>query len=165
MEAYIHKARKHYHKKLLNSILTLSESGVASNADRASNLSKRVAAGIIERLETATVAEKLAGQTSGSEYEILNTEFIEDTFLKLNHIASGTWVIKRIGNCDRSGISEFEQYAHLFELNRLKNENQLYELVDTVNYIGAEDAKEMLQIMIEGKRLKDISDLPFDLVL
>ena len=41
----------------------------------------------------------------------------------------------------------------------------LYELEDTVNSIDAEDSKEMLQIMTEGKRLKDISDLPLDLTL
>lgn len=41
----------------------------------------------------------------------------------------------------------------------------LYELVEAVDKIGAEDAKEMLHILISGKRLKDISDLPLDLVL
>lgn len=39
----------------------------------------------------------------------------------------------------------------------------LYELVDAVKEIGAEDAIEMLNVLIEGKRLKDISDLPMDL--
>ena len=29
--------------------------------------------------------------------------------------------------------------------------------------VGAEDAKEMLDILIDGRRLKDISDLPLDL--
>lgn len=39
----------------------------------------------------------------------------------------------------------------------------LYELIDSVNDCQAEDAKEMLDILIKGKRLKDISDLPLDL--
>ena len=39
----------------------------------------------------------------------------------------------------------------------------LYELVQAVRDIKAEDAIEMLNILIEGKRLKDISDLPLDL--
>lgn len=39
----------------------------------------------------------------------------------------------------------------------------LYELVEAVKNIGAEDALEMLNILIDGKRLKDISDLPLDL--
>ena len=197
----------------------------------------------------------------------------------------GEWVIQRIGNRDRNGISEYEQYAHLSELSRLTKENSvlatvlgndytitpdviiaktpyddsainlyeplvdgkislkssgrktngpkptlhasisskwtirsdrsqnsrtealnlirnrkghlphivvvtaepmpsriasiamgtgdidcvyhsmLYELVDTVNCIGAEDSQELLRIMIGGKRLKDISDLPLDLTV
>lgn len=39
----------------------------------------------------------------------------------------------------------------------------LYELIEAVNEIGAEDSLEMLNVLVEGKRLKDISDLPMDL--
>lgn len=39
----------------------------------------------------------------------------------------------------------------------------LYELVKAVKDTGAEDSIEMLNALIEGKRLKDISDLPMDL--
>ncbi|MBR1557932.1 MAG: hypothetical protein IJ647_09270 [Prevotella sp.] len=41
----------------------------------------------------------------------------------------------------------------------------LYELVEAVKEIEAEDALEMLNILIQGKRLKDISDLPLDLAV
>lgn len=41
----------------------------------------------------------------------------------------------------------------------------LYELVESVKETGAEDSIEMLQSLIEGKRLKDISDLPLDLAV
>lgn len=39
----------------------------------------------------------------------------------------------------------------------------LYELIHAVKQAGAEDALEMLNVLISGKRLKDISDLPLDL--
>lgn len=39
----------------------------------------------------------------------------------------------------------------------------LYELIEAVNQSNAEDSIELLQILIKGKRLKDISDLPLDL--
>ena len=39
----------------------------------------------------------------------------------------------------------------------------LYELMESVEDTGAEDSIEMLKSLIEGKRLKDISDLPLDL--
>lgn len=41
----------------------------------------------------------------------------------------------------------------------------LYELVKAVEKTGAEDSIELLQILINGKRLKDISDLPLDLAV
>lgn len=39
----------------------------------------------------------------------------------------------------------------------------LYELIDAVKETGSEDSIEMLDVLISGKRLKDISDLPLDL--
>lgn len=41
----------------------------------------------------------------------------------------------------------------------------LYELIETVQALGLEDAAESLSIMVEGRRLKDISDLPLDLAV
>lgn len=41
----------------------------------------------------------------------------------------------------------------------------LYELVESVRESGAEDAMDMLSTLIEGRRLKDISDLPLDLAV
>ena len=41
----------------------------------------------------------------------------------------------------------------------------LYELIEAVKQTGAEDSIELMNILIEGKRLKDISDLPLDLAI
>lgn len=41
----------------------------------------------------------------------------------------------------------------------------LYELVEAVKDTEAEDSAEMLKSLIDGKRLKDISDLPLDLAV
>lgn len=41
----------------------------------------------------------------------------------------------------------------------------MYELIKAVQNIGAEDSMELLDILINGKRLKDISDLPLDLTV
>lgn len=41
----------------------------------------------------------------------------------------------------------------------------LYELVEAVEATGSEDSIEMLKLLIDGKRLKDISDLPLDLTV
>lgn len=39
----------------------------------------------------------------------------------------------------------------------------LYELIRAVKEVGSEDAAETLETLVQGKRLKDISDLPLDL--
>ena len=41
----------------------------------------------------------------------------------------------------------------------------LYELVKAVEATGAEGSIEMLNVLIDGKRIKDISDLPLDLAI
>lgn len=41
----------------------------------------------------------------------------------------------------------------------------LYELMNAVQSAEAEDALEMMNILVDGKRLKDISDLPLDLTV
>lgn len=41
----------------------------------------------------------------------------------------------------------------------------LYELMRAVREVGSEDANEILETLVQGKRLKDISDLPLDLAV
>ena len=285
MESLIAHERKKYHESLLREgILTIDKSGIPSNADKHSNLSKGIALGIANRLMAQT-HEKSVGQTSGAKFEQINMEFLSNTFPKLQNLRPGMWHIAKLGNRNSIKTSSFAQYEHLDYLNRLTaydkklaasmgndymvapdvvvyretvsdediNEVQvlvddtvctmadlrkkngglpilhasvsakwtmrsdraqnsrtealnlirnrkgnlphivvvtgepmpariaslalgtgdidcvyhfaLYELVDAVKEIGAEDALEMLNVLIEGKRLKDISDLPMDLAV
>ena len=41
----------------------------------------------------------------------------------------------------------------------------LHELMETVEALGIEDSMESLNTMVNGKRLRDISDLPLDLAV
>jgi len=41
----------------------------------------------------------------------------------------------------------------------------LHELLETITEVGSEEAKDLMSIMTEGKRLRDISDLPLDLAV
>ena len=41
----------------------------------------------------------------------------------------------------------------------------LPELVDAVDAVGSEDAREMLATLVDGRRLRDVGDLPFDLAI
>jgi hypothetical protein len=111
--------RKHYHERLLQEgILTIDKNGVPSNADKASKLSVRIAAGIAERL-MAGEDEKSVGQTSGAKFEQINMEFLAATFPKLQHLRPGEWTITKLGNRNAIKTSSFTQYQHLEYLNRL----------------------------------------------
>jgi hypothetical protein len=73
-------ARLAYHAALLKKVLFVNAKGVASNADKDSRISVKVALGIAQRLKSEVPAERLAGQTSGSKFEDACAEFVKATF-------------------------------------------------------------------------------------
>jgi len=115
-------ARKAYHAHLLRGVLTINDKGVPSNADKDSRLSVKIASSIARQLESET-GERLAGQTSGSEFESINAEFVRETFLKMGHIRPGNWEVKKISGRNRLTIASFEQYAHLKALDAAAKAN------------------------------------------
>lgn len=119
MDALIAKARKQYHKSLLeNGVLTVDDRGIPSNADSSSKLSIAIAQGIANRL-TAETHDKAVGQTSGAKFEQINMEFLAATFPKMQNIRPGEWRIAKLGNRSAIKTSSFSQYEHLDYLMRL----------------------------------------------
>lgn len=118
-KALLTVARQQYHARLIASgVLNVSSKGIASNADKSSALSVKIALDIARALASET-GERLAGQKSGSQFETANAEFIKGTFLRLSHLRPGKWTITKSGNGGRNrriAISNFEQYAHLRDL-------------------------------------------------
>ena len=110
--AIIQAARQSFHKKLLDHLIT-ADKGIPSIADKKNGASIRISQVLIEQLGTMSNATKLAAQTAGNEFEVICAEFIESTFLNLQHIRPGEWEVIRINQGDRSGIARYEQYAHL----------------------------------------------------
>lgn len=269
---------------LSNGVLTLDSKGIPSNADSSSKLSIKIAQGIAQILMAET-HEKTVGQTSGAKFELVNMQFLTNTFPHLQNLRPGKWHIEKLGNRSSVKTGNFAQYEHLDYLNQLtrndprlaasmgndymvapdivvfrdtepdetinkeipmvdgsvcqladirKSYNELpilhasvsakwtmrsdraqnsrtealglirnrkghlphivvvtgepmpsrlaslalgtgdidcvyhfalYELVESVKNIDAEDSMELLDILIKGKRLKDISDLPLDLAV
>jgi len=111
------EARKAFHAALLGSVLNVDNAGVASNADRGSTASKAIAKGIAELLKVETIAERMAGQTSGNQFEMVCAQFVQSTFLKLGHLRPGQWDIHQVGSRNRQEIAKYEQYAHLTALS------------------------------------------------
>ncbi|MDF1728711.1 MAG: NgoMIV family type II restriction endonuclease [Sulfitobacter sp.] len=110
--------RRQFHASLLDGLLTLSDSGIPSNADRGSKWSIRFAKGIADRIGDASVAAKLPGQTSGSRFESVCAAFIEESFGHLRHLRPGDFTVE-IGGY----IAKFKQYAHLDDLEAIARQN------------------------------------------
>src|SRR5665213_1632699 len=121
-EALIATARKQFHKRLLEHVLTVSADGVASNADSSNTLSKFLAGSIARQLESET-GEKLAGQTSGNQFEEIVAEFTEATFSKLQHLRPGAFKVIKVNSRAALGIAQFEQYHHLLALKKAADES------------------------------------------
>ena len=115
-EALIQKARKIFHSHMLSrNVLTLTKDGTASNADSASSSSRSVALKTAEIIsdkcgQKISVMNKVSGQTLGRQFEVLVSEFLCDTFLKLDAIRPGKWIVRRAGSGIRT--SDFAQCKH-----------------------------------------------------
>lgn len=113
----ITKARKTYHKTLLaKQILNTSSAGVPSNADKHNTSSVAFAKGIVALIGETSKGEKLAGQTSGNNFEEVCEAFLQETFLELGHLRPGDWEVKKVTGRARAHIALYEQYAHLTAL-------------------------------------------------
>ena len=116
--AWFSEARKAFHATLLESIMTINSAGVVSNADSSNTTSKAIARGIAELLKAETIGERIAGQTSGNQFEGICAAFVRETFLKLGHLRPGTWDVHQVSGRNRLEIAKYEQYAHLVALDR-----------------------------------------------
>ena len=145
MEALITSARKEFYRNLFElGILTKSDSGVLSNADRSSALSKVIASSIAEQLvEEGGYAfnslEKLSGQTLGKEFEKAVMRFVRDTFPYLQNLRPGYWTVMQLGNNARLKTSDFVQYEHLAYLNELTKANHELKASLGNDYVVAPD--------------------------
>lgn len=112
------EARKAFHASLLESTLTINSAGVVSNADSSNTTSKAIARGIADLLKAETIGERIAGQTSGNQFEGICAAFVQETFLRLGHLRPGTWDVHQVSGRSRLEIARYEQYAHLVALDR-----------------------------------------------
>ena len=129
MDTLIANARFHFHKKLFETnTLTLTSTGVASNADTSSRGSKAIARRIVdilvnEQCHTVSTVDKISGQTLGKQFEILTMDFLRATFPNLQNLRPGHWTILQLGNNNKLKTSDFAQYEHLAYLNELTTQN------------------------------------------
>lgn len=121
MSTEISRLRSEYHAFIRDRIIRITPGGVIGNgypnfADGSSVTSVNAAWGIYDRLKLSTesIVDKISLQTRGTKFEDATRTFLEESFSLLQHLRPGQWRydIKR-------EISQFEQYRHLADLDRL----------------------------------------------
>jgi len=140
-EAAFAEARREFHASLLASgTLAVNAAGVASNADSSQRTSIAYAKHIADRLLVETVGERLAGQTSGGEFETACADFVRATFLQLGMLRPGEWEVHKVaGRRSIEYIAKYEQYAHLAELDDAVKANPQLRAVLGNAYVIAPD--------------------------
>ncbi len=108
-----------FHASLLETTSTTNSAGVVSNADGSNTTSKAIARGIANLLKAETIGERIAGQTSGNQFEGICAAFVRETFLKLGHFRPIIWDVHQVSGRNRLEIAKYEQYAHLIALDRV----------------------------------------------
>lgn len=185
LDMNIENLRKAYHKEICRRILGL-RSGIPNIADVSSKTSNMLASGLVKRLDFPLCKSPPVGQTVGTVFAELTMHFLNEAFSLLYHLRPGKWIFS--ASQASIGIAAFDQYEHLAALDTaLKSHKELAaarlaslamgtgdidcvyhmalpELKSSVKESENEDQWDMLDTLITGKRLRDISDLPFDLV-
>lgn len=129
MNALIANARYHFHGQLFESnTLTMTTTGIPSNADTSSRASKAISHKIVEILTESyhykiNVLDKISGQTLGRQFELITMAFLKETFPYLQNLRPGHWTILQLGNNNKLKTSDFAQYEHLAYLNALTANN------------------------------------------
>ena len=145
MNGLIADARFLFHRRLFETnTLTLTSTGIASNADTISRGSKAISSRIIdilveEQQHAVSTVEKISGQTLGKQFEVLTMEFLRETFPQLQNLRPGKWSIFQLGNNNKLKTSDFAQYEHLAYLGYLTANNAQLAAVLGNDYLVAPD--------------------------
>ncbi|AWE41733.1 NgoMIV family type II restriction endonuclease [Actinobaculum sp. 313] len=128
MSSILTQARTLFHQTLVDSgTLIIDNNGIASNADRSQETSRKIALSIARKLRAREVARRLNGQTTGGNFENAVSEFLRSSFPRFAPLRPGAWRIENVGA--RRGeyhLARFEPYTHLDDLaNAIEKDNTL----------------------------------------
>jgi hypothetical protein len=123
-------ARTKFHEQLANNVFLIDANGIPTNADGDNSLSTEIAQALATRVPRGSCTKRPSGQTLGSLFEKACLGFCAQTFLGLKHLRPGKWTVK-----GGMAISEFEQYAHLREIDDLLKKNQEFKASLGSDYI------------------------------
>ncbi len=112
--------RREYHQNVAREIIRIQSGNpkYPNFADKTNKASRDIAWGIVNRLGHEIPDENLKGQTTGGRFEDITRDFLQKAFGLLAHLRPGQWHY-----ATDLAISEFDQYKHLAELERLVSQS------------------------------------------
>ncbi len=116
----IAELRHQYHQRICNEIIRIKDDdGYPNFADGSNRSSVSIAWEILQLIGCDPVIGEVAGQTTGSLFEKVTREFIEEAFGLIKHLRPGDWFYETT----HTEISNFDQYQHLTHLEQLVGED------------------------------------------
>ncbi|MFP4395155.1 MAG: NgoMIV family type II restriction endonuclease [Anaerolineales bacterium] len=109
--------RKEYHARICREIIRFKKIGFfeyPNFADRGTKTSRRIATLVTQSLECEPQYTRISGQSTGSYFEIITKDFLESSLTFLQHLRPGKWHY-----ATQISISDFDQYEHLADLEKL----------------------------------------------
>ncbi len=100
------------HARALNRLIRYRSKDSPNFADSSSQVSKKIAARVLQKLGAPGSGSQLKGQEAGRIFEELIARFLGNCFNRLDSLRPGKWDLQR-----GSEIAEFAQYAHLADLS------------------------------------------------
>ena len=112
----LNELRRSYHRRVCSEIIRIQSGNpnYPNFADKTNKASRQIAWGIVERIGGISAIDNLKGQTTGGRFEGATCDFIQQAFDLLQHLRPGRWRY-----ATGMAISEFDQYKHLADLERL----------------------------------------------
>ena len=111
--------RRQYHQQLCEHIIYLKTGDIPNFADKHSKPSVALAKNIVSQFGYPLRKSLPSGQAAGGAFEEITMDFIRAGLALLQHIRPATWEFSV-----HSTIQQFEQYAHLAELETLLRKHQ-----------------------------------------
>ncbi len=130
--------RRDYHRQICATILGhRPNSTVYSIADSASATSRALSERLIAKIGLPTCTNPPVGQSAGKYFTDFTRVFLEQAFACLGHVRPGEWVFS-VSQANQ-GITAYDQYAHLADLDRLARENLEVKAVLGADYLITPD--------------------------
>jgi hypothetical protein len=115
--------RRNYHQQICHEIISIHTNKrndqFPNFADGSSPSSRGIAQGIVRQLAFPLRKDLITEQTVGARFETLTRDYLEASFQLLQHLRPGRWRYATHGV-----ISDYVQYEHLAELERIVKANR-----------------------------------------